>query len=172
MTEETPAPPSSAKAIRLNRVVSRLVIGMLLGLGVAFAVTVFLAREQSPPLTRPALDAAAAQWSKRGPADYDLDLETQGAGNDRIHLEVRSTQPTACTVNGVPPKDRRVWATWTVPRQFDYIREDLARDAGPGAFLHAEFDADYGYPRRYRHVERAGGKETGWNITKFEPRAK
>ena len=153
--------------MRLSHFVAVAIVtfGCLFVLGVA--AMVFWQRDPTPPPTLADLGAAEARWQLHGPADYDLDVET--TRNDRIHLKVRGGQPIVCTVNGHEPKQRRVWETWTVPRQFEYIREDMQRPVPPGdqpPLIRVEFDAGNGLPRHYSYSS-VGGTH-GWQVRHFE----
>lgn len=158
-----------------------LVIGALLG-GMAVAAGLltyaFLNRNATPLLTRAEYEAAADLWNERGPRDYNLDLVLSGNRPGKIRVEVRDGQATKMERDGVVPSQERTWYYWTVPGMMDTIAEELemAEDpAGsfnvPGAsevIQRAEFDPQYGYPRKYDRVVLGADFEIHWEVTKFE----
>ena len=109
-----------------------------------------------PVITRADLATAEARWQKQGPASYSMDLMIGGRRPGPVHIEVRDGKVTRMTRDGVTPSQPRTWEYWTVPEQFETIRQDFdsAETAGgfgaaPGTqtILKAEFDPQYGYPR-------------------------
>ena len=164
--DEAAAQPRRRR-MRLSHVVAVAIVtvGCLFALGVAGMV--FWQRDPTPPPTLADLSAAEARWQHHGPASYDLEVKT--TRGDLIQLAVRGGQPTACTVNGIEPKQRRVWETWTVPRQFEYIREDMQRPVAPGdqpPLIRVAFDAENGLPRHYSYSSPQGTH--GWELRRFD----
>ena len=155
-----------------------------------------LGREPSlPVITRDGSGDGRARWQKQGPASYTMDLMIGGRRPGPVHIEVRDGKVTRMTRDGVTPSQPRTWEYWTVPEQFETIRQDFdsAETAGgfgaaPGTqtILKAEFDPQYGYPRRYQRfvlasktptqspslapIASSGGADldVDWRVTRFE----
>jgi hypothetical protein len=105
-------------------------------------------------------------------------------------VEVTGSQPGAYRVlvadgeaqeafrNGQPLQQHRTFETWSVPGMFSTIEADLTRQQGKASAgvsparmtLRAEFDPEFGYPRKYRRIEWGQGIEVHWEVEKFEPR--
>ena len=154
--------------MRLSHLIAVAIVSVMLVFVLAVAAAIIWQRDPTPPPTLADLAAAEMRWQRQGPASYDLDLET--TRNDQMHLEVRAGKPTAFTVNGHQPKERRVWETWTVPRQFEYIRDDMAREVPPGGaapLIQVQFDTKTGLPWKYI-CSGANGVTTGWKIHRFD----
>jgi hypothetical protein len=173
-----PAPSENGRRVRP----APLVLGIALGLALALVgvlIVAFLMRERTPQLTEAAYRDAVARWEARGPADYNLDLEIAGNRPGKVRVEVRGGQVARMTRDGVEPKQKRTWEYWTVPGQLDTIGEELemARDpaasfdspAATAMVMWAEFDPEFGYPRRYDRVVLGTSFETHWRVTRFEP---
>jgi len=159
-----------------------LVLGTMLGALAVVAgllVNAFLNRTRTPLLTRAAYEAAAERWDAHGPDSYTLDLELTGNRPGKIHVEVRDGQPVRMIRDGVQPKQQRTWYYWTVPGQMDMIAEELDMADDPAAsfdspqasqmIIRAEFDPEYGYPRKYDRVVLGTDFEIHWTLTRFEP---
>lgn len=157
-----------------------LFCGGLCGVVIAAVLVVWLRRDKTPQLTRESFDAAVARWAEHGPDDYDLDVVVQGNQPGKIHVEVRGGQVTAMTRDGNTPSQRRTWDYWSVPGQFDMIQIELDSQTDPrGQFagtsgqqlvLWADFDPQYGYPRRYHRVLLGAQQDMQWDVIRFEPK--
>lgn len=160
-----------------------LMVGMVGGLLVTIAAltAVLLAtRNRTPQLTEEALQAAIARWDARKLQDYDLDIELGGNRPGEIHVEVRGGQVAHMTRDGVEPRQKRTWAVWSVPGMFDTLEQELDNARRPAdAFqakgasqmvLWAEFDPEWGYPRKYDRVVLGADFEVHWKVTRFEPK--
>jgi hypothetical protein len=182
------APHESDHADRIepnrdNRVSTRPLVLGIVAVVLAFAIVAVLlqafAAERAPELTEAQLAAAEELWEQKGPASYDMDLEIRGARPGAVHIEVHDGQPTAMTRDGRSPP-QRTWDVWSVPGQFDTLQRELelAEDpqhemnvkAGARLQLRCEFDAEFGYPRRYHRYATGGAPEVFWRVTKFEPK--
>ena len=159
-----------------------LLVAGSFALGGAVVLAVLMAigrRDRMPELTPESLRAAQQRWEERGPASYDLDVTLSGSQSGEIHIEVRGGAASAMTRNGIVPVQRRTWDYWTVPGQFDTIADEIrmARDpahgfpAPPGSQVRqrAEFDPQFGYPRRYHRLVLGTQLEIAWEVTRFEP---
>jgi hypothetical protein len=149
-------------------------LGILGGL-VVFALTTF--RRPPPPLTAAAFEAAAARWESHRPANYEMELNVSGRQSGTMHVIVINHEPTS-VVRGDVVVPRHTWDYWTVEGLFEIIRTDLeGLDQPERAFgakdvsqlvVQAEFDANLGYPRRYRRAVLTTGDAIEWEITQFE----
>lgn len=163
-------PDEVARPQRRRMRLSHMVAGAIVTVGCLFAIgvvgMVLWHRDPTPPPKLADLAAAEARWQLHGPASYDLEVKT--TRGDLILLSVRDSKPTTCTVNGIEPRQQRVWETWTVPRQFEYIREDMQRPVPPGEqppLIRVEFDAEKGLPRHYSYSSTRGTH--GWELRRF-----
>jgi hypothetical protein len=182
MTDATSSPLNDSGPITSNNGLSgrALLIG---GLGiasiiliVAVVLQVFVA-DKTPVLTEQELDAARATWEKARPASYDMNVEIRGGQPGSAAVEVRDGTVTSAKVNGEVP-EQRVWNVWSVPGMFDTLERELvlAEDpqlemgAPPGTRLQlrAEFDPEFGFPRRYHRFSTGGAPEVDWRVTKFQ----
>ena len=178
MTDELPQPTPPLARVRGPRA-SSLVLGLAAGVGLGLLILLIwllvMARESMPPLTARSLELAMDRWEQEGPANYDLELVLQGREQGSIELKVRGREPTAMKRNGIVPQ-RRTWDYWTIPEQFAMIERELTGDPRPlfgvddrsQVILHAEFDPQFGYPRRYRRQVLGADQEIHWQIVKFQ----
>ncbi|HEY4311923.1 MAG TPA: DUF6174 domain-containing protein [Pirellulales bacterium] len=161
---------------------SAMVLGAACGIGIVLAiivVTLVLKRGPSvPEITRADLDVAEQKWKANGPAGYDMDITIGGRQPGVVHIEVRAGTVTKMTRDGVTPSQSRTWEYWTVPEQFETIRQDFDSSETAGGFgaapgsqtiLKAEFDSHYGYPRRYQRFVLGTDLAVEWDVTHFAP---
>jgi Family of unknown function (DUF6174) len=156
-----------------------IAIGIVALAVAAVLIGVKLLVNPMPALTEARLVEAEELWQRAGPATYDMDLEIRGAQPGQVHIEVRNGEVTAMTRDGHTPP-QRTWDTWTVPGQFETLDRELviAEDpehemqaqAGTQFRVRAEFDPQYGYPRRYHRYVSGGGPEVFWQVTEFQPK--
>ncbi|MDX1644021.1 MAG: DUF6174 domain-containing protein [Thermoanaerobaculia bacterium] len=148
-----------------------LVGGLLVGL--------LVLRSNAPPdLTVERLEAARTRWESRGPASYTLEIEMQGALEDRRRIEVRNGRVTEMSVGERPAsEDSRTY--WSVDGLFDFLEAELRNAADPPPelgvsdssqiVLKAAFDRRLGYPESFlRHI-LGRQQSTGWQVVSFEP---
>jgi hypothetical protein len=148
-------------------------LAILGGLALLFATR----GERVPEITIATLDAAEELWNKRGPASYRMGIAVGGRQPGPVEIEVRDGRITRMTRNGVTPQQERTWEYWTVPAQFETIREDLdsaQREGGFGApagtktIIRASFDPNLGYPLRYQRMVLGTDLNLDWTVTSFE----
>jgi len=154
-------------------------VGLLIGVVAAGVTLVLWKRGDGDAFDAERLDAAVARWTKAGPADYDLVVETSGARAARHEVRVRSGHVVERKTDGRAVEERLL-GTWSVEGMFATLRTELdnrrrASDvfgvSGPDdVVLRAEFDEKYGVPRRFlRHV-MGRKRSVEWEVTSFEPR--
>lgn len=181
MPPEEPANDPAQKTPSPRRL-ANLIRGMLLGGALAaiggFGWWALAGPERVPDLTSEALAEAIRRWDDAAVGDYRLELSLEGRQPGEIAIEVRDGEVTRFTRDGVSPSQRRTWDYWKVENQLATIEEDLdsARDpqrgfgapAGSRVVQRAEFDARYGYPRRYQRFILGTPLDVVWEITRFE----
>lgn len=154
-------------------------IGLLLGLAAAAVTLILWQRGDGDVLDEAGLERALVRWTKAGPADYDLVVVTGGARAARHEVEVRDERVVARKTDGRAAEERLL-GTWSVAGMFKTLKLELenrrraARTYGVSGpddvVLHADFDAEYGYPRHFlRHVQ-GQKKSIEWTIESFTPR--
>jgi hypothetical protein len=152
-----------------------LVFGLGLGLlGLMLFVLLFV-RDSLPRITPADFTAARQRWAAHGPQNYDLKLELTGNQSGQVLVEVRDGKPQRVDRQGGNPPPERTWDSWTVPGLLDVVELELDR-AGDAAdkpeaapvIVRGEFDAEVGYPRRFRRTTLGEGVEIGWRVLSFE----
>ncbi len=142
-----------------------------------FVGVLILRRETSPPtITRADLAAAERRWTEHGPRTYDADITIGGRQPGEVHIEVRNGEVTRFTRDGVTPSQKRTWVYWTVREQFETIRQDFdsaetsggfGAPAGSEVLIKAEFDREYGYPKRYQRFVLGTDLNVSWETSSF-----
>jgi hypothetical protein len=174
-------PPNSAAAPRRRFRPAAVATGVALGVALAIVggliVLVATRGERVPEITVESLDAAEQLWKERGPASYRMSIAVGGRQPGPVEIEVHDGRVTHMTRNGVTPSQERTWEYWTAPAQFETIREDFEsarREGGFGAppgtktILRADFDPQFGYPRRYQRMVLGTDLNLDWTVTAFE----
>lgn len=142
------------------------------------AVAIWLLRDPIPPLSREEYSAAVARWNAKGVRSYDMQAVFSGAQPGEYDVAVRDGKVTRLVRDGEPLPDRGVARRfWTIPGMFEILEMDLARleqsgqnAGGADVRISAEFDEEWGYPRRYRQIQLGGKQVTSeWQITRFSP---
>lgn len=177
--DRQPAPARPRSAALRQRLLAAAG-GVLLASAVSLLVLVAVLRDSTPRLTPVALQAARERWQHAGPASYDLELAIAGNRPGIVRLQVRDGVTTSFARDGHTPSQRRTWDYWTVDGQFDTLERELENATDPersyrtatGAqvMLKADFDARYGYPRRFVRSVPGGQQDLQWTVTRFEPR--
>lgn len=152
--------------------------GVALSAVTAVLASVLLFRQPLPVLDEAALSSARQQWNTHGPSSYKIDIALGGSQSGQIHVEVRGREVVQMTRDGVVPRQRRTWDYWSIPNQFDMMRQDLDSAQSPQrAFgvsspdqvdLRAKFDPQYGYPLVYRRMVSGSPHDVEWRITRFD----
>jgi len=168
---------ASRRSPRLRRVaitIACMAMGAVAGL-VVFALT--SVRRPPPAMTRADFEAAVERWKEHRPADYSMTVEVSGRQSGAIDVKVHGGAPVHVARNAVGTP-QRTWEYWTVEGLFEVIRKDLeGLDQPERAFgvkdtsqlvQQAEFDAEVGYPRRYRRAVLTTGDAIEWEIVRFE----
>jgi hypothetical protein len=155
-----------------------VLIGVASGLAVAGLVAIVLLRDPIAPLTRTAYEKARARWRDKEPQNYDMHVKITGGQVGEMDVEVRGGNVTRLLRDGQPLANRgTTWRNWSVPGMFDILASDLARLEDPTSNavdykISAEFDAEWGYPARYRQIQLGGARQTSeWHVTRFANRA-
>lgn len=168
---------STQRRFRPAAVATGVALGVALAI-IAGLLLLFVTRgARVPEITVEALDAAEQQWNQRGPASYRMSIAVGGRQPGPVEIEVHDGRITRMTRNGVTPAQERTWEYWTVPAQFETIREDLdsaSREGGFGApagtktIIRASFEPNLGYPLRYQRMVLGTDLNLDWTVTAFE----
>jgi hypothetical protein len=161
---------------RLRRIAITLgciVLGAAGGL-VIFGLTAF--RRPPPPMSAADLMNARARWQANRPAAYEMTIELSGRQSGTTIVVVHDNKPFSVE-RGDVAVPKHSWQYWTVEGLFAIIESDLeSLDQPERAFgekdasqlvQQAEFDADLGYPRRYRRAVLSTGEAIEWEIVEF-----
>jgi hypothetical protein len=157
---------------------------MMVGIGVGCIVMLIVLRQMNydpaPSLTPELFHAAHERWLAHPLQNYDIEIRVTGPQAAIYRATVRNGEPQAAWRNGNPLSGRRTFGTWSVPGMFSTISRDVgaveratANRAPSPLILRAEFDAQYGYPARYRRIDngsRKGGDSIAvtWDVMSFE----
>ncbi|MBW8885585.1 MAG: hypothetical protein JF612_12615 [Planctomycetia bacterium] len=110
---------------------------------------------------------------------YDIEIHVTGPKASTYRVEVRDGDPQAAWRNGQPLLTRRTFGTWSVPGMFATMSRDVeaieraaAAGRAPPLILRAEFDAQYGYPAKYRRIDNGSRKGSDaiavtWDVIQF-----
>ena len=151
-----------------------ILIGVVLGIGVALWLVQRYFGDPRSPLTAEALRRAELAWREAGISDYDVEVEVKSRQTETYAVHVRDGKPLSAERNGRPLKQIRTFDTWSVPGMFDTIHSDLAtadhakNPAAPELTLQATFDSQTGVPQSYRRIQWGQDLEISWRVTKFE----
>jgi hypothetical protein len=171
---------SSKRAVtRMSKFKLGVLLGVVIGLAVSAAFAVWLLRDPIPTLSREAFTAAVARWKEKNPKHYDMQVVFTGGQTGTYQVEVRHGEVTRLVRDGQPLNRGAAWKLWTVSGMFEILEADLARMENPAEHpglgevqISAEFDGQWGYPRRYRQIQLGGKQATSeWQITQFSPAA-
>ncbi|MEX2139533.1 MAG: DUF6174 domain-containing protein [Pirellulales bacterium] len=165
-------PPRRLRRIAIS--IGCIVLGIVGGL-VVFGLIGF--RRPPPAMSAADFEAAVARWEAHRPADYEMDVKVLGRQSGMMHVVVKNHAPVSVRRGGAPVAEH-TWEYWTVEGLFEIIRTDLeGMDQPERAFgtpdvsqlvQQAEFDAELGYPRRYRRAVLTTGDAIEWEITEFK----
>jgi Family of unknown function (DUF6174) len=176
-----PTEPPIARAAK--RWTSRGWWSLALVLGVATAGAGWMVRSRladpTPPLTEESFTAALERWRTHGPKEYEIQIRVSGTQAATYRVVVESGEAKEAFRNDRPLLQKRTFETWSVPGMFSTIEADLTRltepppgSAPPRLTLRAEFDREFGYPRRYRRIEWGKPTEVSWEVEKFVTQGK
>jgi hypothetical protein len=173
-------PRNPRAAGTLRRFVAWSCFGGAVGLAAALVALRQANYDPAPALTPQAYEAAYARWRAREISDYDIEIRVTGPQAATYRASVRNGEPTAAWRNGKPLTTRRTFGTWSVPGMFSTISRDIAaveQAAAKGRptplILRAAFNAERGYPERYRRIDNGSRKGSDaiavtWDVIAFE----
>ena len=151
------------------------VCGSLLALFCVFVGASFWAsRHRIPVMTRESFNAAVARWQAVECSNYVIATRVEGNQPALYEVRVVDNQVTEALRNEYPLRDQRTLGTWSVPGMFGTIERDLVRTEGQAGrladdlHLRAEFDAEWGFPRRYLRVQWGESNQVRWQVERFE----
>jgi hypothetical protein len=155
-----------------------VLLGGLLALVSVATWMIFFSGNRLPTIDQARFDAAQKLWNERGPASYEIEVSVKGMAPAVYNVSVRQGEVTSATENGTPLTQRRTLGSWSVPGMFRTIAIDLQHaiepmQVGPNEVNEVTpqgiFDAQYGYPVRYRRIQWGSDvPEASWIVTKFE----
>jgi hypothetical protein len=170
-TESPRRPPRRLRRIAIS--IGCIVLGIVGGL-VVFALTSM--RRPPPTMSAAGFESAIERWKQNRPPDYRMTVEVGGRQVGTMHVVVKNHTPVK-VLRGDTLVPEHTWRYWTVGGLFEIIRTDLeGLDQPERAFgtadvsqlvQQAEFDADLGYPRRYRRAVLSTGDSIEWTNTEF-----
>ncbi|MEK6234151.1 MAG: DUF6174 domain-containing protein [Planctomycetales bacterium] len=177
--QPTSQDPRLASRRRLRAMAGGLLLGSLLGIAGVVCLVASTAPEPAPQLTQQRLDDARARWIKNRPPGYRLEVQVRGRMPGRYELEIRGDQVASVRVNGLEPQRIPTRSTWMVLRQFDYMQRErdgveqpdkvFGVPAGTTVTQRAEFDPQFGYPKRYLRSVHGTAMTIEWETVRFEP---
>jgi hypothetical protein len=161
----------------------RFVVWTFVGIAVGLVIVLFFLRQANydptPTLTPALFEAAHERWKAAAPPSYDIEIHVTGPQASTYRVEVRDGDPQAAWRNGQPLLTRRTFGTWSVPGMFATMSRDVeaieraaAAGRAPPLILRAEFDAQYGYPAKYRRIDNGSRKGSDaiavtWDVIQF-----
>ena len=152
------------------------ICGSLLAIFCVFVGVAFWAsRQRIPVMTRNGFDSAVTRWNTRACANYVIATRVEGNQPALYEVRVVDNEVIQALRNGHPLRDQRTLGTWSVPGMFGTIERDLihteSQEGQAEADLHlrAEFDAEWGFPRRYLRVQWGESNQVRWQVERFEP---
>lgn len=168
-------PPGERSSVRV------FVLWLLAGLLVGVVATLVVMRRQIadplPEISPADFHAARERWQQNELQDYDIEVQVTGTQGAKYRVEVRDGKAIAAWRNDLPLMQERTFSTWSVRGMFGTMSRDIdaleRRAAGkadantPRLTLRAEFDAQKGYPAKYRRIEWGSPVQVSWEVTKF-----
>ena len=164
------------------RVSSQILAGLLGAVVALLSVGLLTAwwwRDPLPWLTPDDFRTAQQRWASSQPEGYRLEVAVRGRQPATYRVQVCGRQVVNATRDGHALKDRRTLDTWSVPGMLNTIQIDLNRVAATDEeqassqstrlWLGAEFDPEYGFPRRYRRVELGTQMQVDWEVIGWTP---
>jgi hypothetical protein len=130
-------------------------------------------------LTIAELDEARARWEGIGPENYNLEVQFESSdATMSIRIQVRNNEVTTAS-SDTRAMNKEEARRWTVPAQFDRMRNDVLASGDPTQGLNirehaylipkAAFDAEFGYPTHYEFKGEGTPLQYQWRVVKFEP---
>jgi hypothetical protein len=174
MDEEFEARGGPSRRLRRIAVSIGCVVAGIVGGLIVLGLT---SRQRPPPaMTAGDFEAAVRRWEAKGPANYEMEVNVSGRQSGTMQVVVKDGEPVSVRREGTPVAEH-TWEYWTVEGLFEIIRTDLeGLDQPERAFgtkdvsqlvQQAEFDAELGYPRRYRRAVLTTGDAIEWEVREF-----
>lgn len=150
-----------------------LILGACLGLVATLLFMFFLGPGHLTELTATRFAAAKDKWHSQKLPNYRIEITVQGRQPGRYWTEVRDGQVVVAKFNNNALTNTRTMSTWTVDGMFrtiDYdVQSQLQRSPqAPELTLRANFDAEFGYPKKYQRIQWGSLNELTWEVSKFE----
>jgi hypothetical protein len=144
-------------------------------------VTAARNRDRLPQLDVAEFMVSKQKWRDADVQDYRVVVEVTGRQAATYSVEVRGGEVRTAARNGQPLRQKRTFATWSVPGMFNTIQSDVANlekhregtadRQTPQVLLRAQFDPVLGYPKRYHRTELqkwSTNEEVSWTVVAFD----
>lgn len=166
---------SALAQLRLKWILAALLGGILALILVGLGLALIFRGVPIPPMDAERFAAAEELWRAAGPDHYVIEIRVEGMQPAVYRVTVRGGQAIDATLNGNPLRDLRTLGTWSIPGMFGTIRRDVdtlqaaakAKEPEP-LYLCAEFDSEFGFPRRYLRSDLRFRITTSWEVLQFE----
>ncbi len=162
--------------------VTAIALGALLGLVAGLVYYRQTSASPTPALTPELFDQARSHWAEESIDNYDVEIQVTGLQAATYFVEVRRGIARKALRNGQPLRQQRTLGTWSVNGMFSTIASDVERLRHPKKEhaqanalhlkLRAEFDPQWGFPRRYYRLEQVrfgNNRSVSWRVTRFQP---
>jgi hypothetical protein len=159
--------------------VSFTLLGISAGLLMMLVVMRQANYDPTPSLSPEQFHAAYEHWKAHKIPSYDIEVKVTGPQAATYRVEVRDGEPITARRNGQLLLSQRTFGTWSIPGMFSTISRDVEAIEQAAAehkqhplILRAAFNAEFGYPERYRRIEngsRKGGDSIAvtWDVVEF-----
>ncbi|HEY2416018.1 MAG TPA: DUF6174 domain-containing protein [Pirellulaceae bacterium] len=174
---------AARRALPVMGAARRFVAFTLLGIGAGLIVMLVVMRQANydpaPSLSPEEFHAAYEHWKAHKISSYDIEVKVTGPQAAIYRVEVRDGEAIAARRNGQLLMSQRTFGTWSIPGMFSTISRDVEAIERAAAehkqrplILRAAFNAEYGYPERYRRIDngsRKGGDSMAvtWDVVEF-----
>lgn len=159
--------------MKSHQILAAMLGGMLGVFAVMLGLFLVLRARSVPELDAAKFADAERRWQATAPVNYTIETKVSGLQPATYRVEVDSGQVKSAWRDGHALKDRRTLGTWSVPGMFGTIERDLdtnsgALDNNTPLHLRADFDEQFGYPRRYVRLAWGTKITTSWEVIHFE----
>jgi hypothetical protein len=174
VTQESP------KLRRAKATIVGTVLGAIFALVVVFGGQRLFGPGPIPPLNPETFETQRQHWQANSISDYDVEITVEGRQAAVYRVEVRAGKVVSAKRNDRDLPEGHTWNTWSVDGMFRTIASDVeslqkhatgtAHQSTPYVKLFAEFESEFGYPKRFLRVQSMGkapSLEVTWKVTEF-----
>lgn len=175
--ESTPRDRGMSPLARARWLIATGLVGAALTAGGLLLFVVINNRGRLPVMSPQDFFSAQARWNANPLLDYDAHIVVLARSHEVYEVRVRGGQVVTATRNGVPIRQARSRATWSVPGMFGTISSDVehleqvargeAEASTPQVQLRGVFDDQHGFPIRYHRTEQrkwSPNYEVSWEV--------